>query len=139
VTERQLRLAVVACLVAAVGLAVGGFILADGGGGDDLTVVDNPAIDAISPARSAEVLQQEVVSIDLAPGYEGTIARINDVDIPPRDVTFDPTRNIVTFDPGPGKILDALLPEQNCVTALYWRSAEGPSLAATFTWCFTAA
>lgn len=116
-----------------------GFIVAEGGGGDDLTVVDNPAIDAISPARSAEVLQQEVVSLDLAPGYEGTIVRINDVDIPPRDVTFDPTRNIVAFDPGPGKILDALLPDQNCVTAQYWRSAEGPGLASSFTWCFTAA
>lgn len=138
-TDRQLRLLIVGCVVAAVVIVVMGFLFVSGGGGDDLTVVDNPAIDAISPERSAEVLQQQTIELDLAAGYEGTIDRINDVEIPPTEVEFDPTRNIVRYDPGPGRILPALLPDQNCVTARYWLSAEGPTLASTFTWCFTAA
>ena len=138
-TDRQIRLLVVVCVVAAVAIAVVGFTFVTGGGSDDRTVTDNPAIDAISPTRGAEVLQQEIVSLDLGPGYEGSIDRINDVVIPPAESTFDPTRNIVSFDPGPGKVIEALLPDQNCVSARYWLSAEGPTLASTFTWCFTAA
>lgn len=137
-SDRQTRLFIIVLVGAAVAVAVVGFAFT-GGGGDDLTVSDNPAIEEISPTRGAEVLQQEPITVDLAPGYEGTIERLNDIVIPPAEVSFDPTRNIVTFDPAEGKVIETLLPDQNCVTARYWLIAEGPTLASTFTWCFTAA
>ncbi len=137
-TNRQLRIAVVFCTVAAVLVFFVAFFVSDHGSDDDITVSQNPAIEAIFPERSDEVLQQEKVSLDLAAGFEGLIIRINDIEIPANQVTFDSSRNIVGFAPGDGKALATLLPEQNCVEARYWRSSEGSTLAKTFHWCFTA-
>ncbi|MDH3756148.1 MAG: hypothetical protein OEU32_19970, partial [Acidimicrobiia bacterium] len=137
--DRLVRMIIVACIAAAAVLAFIAFFVADRDSGDDVTVTDNPAIEALDPRRGTEVLQQVDISIDLAAGYEGTIVRVNDIEIPQTEVAFDATRNIVRYSPGTGRALEALLPEQNCVTAEYWRSAEGPARAQTITWCFTAA
>lgn len=137
-TDRQLRIAVVICAFAAVLVFFVAFFVTGHDNDDDITVSQNPAIDAIFPQRSDEVLQQEKITLDLAAGFEGLIIRINDKDIPENQVTFDASRNVVGFTPGPGKALTTLFAEQNCVEAIYWRSADGPSLAKTFHWCFTA-
>ncbi|MGZ0228817.1 MAG: hypothetical protein ACKVKO_02480 [Acidimicrobiales bacterium] len=136
--NRQLRIAVVFCAVAAVLVFFVAFFVSDHASDDDITVSQNPAIEAIFPERSDEVFQQEKITLDLAAGFEGLIIRINDIEIPANQVTFDSSRNIVGFAPGAGKVLATLLPEQNCVEARYWRSADGPTLAKTFHWCFTA-
>ena len=48
---------------------------------NDVTVTGNAAVDELIPPRNAEVLSQETIGIDLAPGYDARLT-INGVDIP---------------------------------------------------------
>ena len=104
----------------------------------DVSVTGNAAVDELIPPRGAEVLSQETVGIDLAPGYDARLY-INDVEIPEDQVRHQPNINRFTFRPDQGKVIESLRAEQNCVVAEYWPQASGPAEAATFSWCFTAA
>ncbi|MCY3576068.1 MAG: hypothetical protein OXH53_02025 [bacterium] len=104
---------------------------------NDVTVTGNAAVDELIPPRSAEVLSQETVGIDLAAGYEARLT-INGVDIPPEQVRHLPNLNRYTFRPDQGKVIERLRAEQNCALVAYWRHEVGPAEADTISWCFTA-
>ncbi len=103
----------------------------------DVVVSGNPAIDALIPPRNAEVLSQDTVGVDLAPGYDARLV-INGVDIPREQVRHQPNLNRFTFRPDKGKAIESLQAERNCVEAVYWPQEVGPSDADTITWCFAA-
>ena len=104
---------------------------------NDVTVTGNAAVDELIPPRSAEVLSQETVGIDLAPGYDAQLT-INGVVIPPEQIRHQPNLNLFTFRPDQGKVIERLQAEQNCAVVAYWRQEAGPAEADTISWCFTA-
>ena len=104
---------------------------------NDVTVTGNAAVDELIPPRSAEVLSQETVGIDLAPGYDAQLT-INGVVIPSEQIRHQPNLNLFTFRPDRGKVIERLRAEQNCALVTYWRQEAGPAEADTISWCFTA-
>ncbi len=94
------------------------------------------SIEALVPPEGAEVLQQGRFGIDLAPGWEATLA-VNDVVIPDDQLTVIPELNQVFFIPGPDKLIERLPAGDNCVTARFWPSARGQEASQVRTWCFS--
>ncbi len=100
------------------------------------TDLDGGAIERLIPTPGSKIFQQDGIGIDLAPGYEGTLA-LNGTPLPEDQLLVVPQLNQVTFQPGPGKELEALPPGENCVVATYWESQFGPSESTSRSWCFT--
>jgi hypothetical protein len=96
-------------------------------------------VERFIPKPDDEVLRQAELGIDLAVGYEGTLA-VNGVDIPAEEQRRVPEQNQVFFTPAEGKAVERLEAGRNCVTATAWKSSEGANTPnkRTFTWCFEA-
>lgn len=99
-------------------------------------VLQNSAIERLIPTADAKVLQQDLIGIDLAPGYEGRLA-LDGVPLPDDEVTVVAPLNQITYRPGPGRTFEALPQGTNCLTATYWMSSKGEQQSSRFTWCFT--
>ena len=108
---------------------------------EDISVTQNPAIDALIPDREAEILQGDQVGIDLADGFAAALtietSDGRNIPIPTDEVDGNFTDNLgrFLFRPGEGKVLDALPPQSNCVTATYWPIVD-PDDSRTIRWCF---
>lgn len=127
---------VLALLVAAAALAVG--VRATQTDSDQPAAVSGrtDVVEHLYPRNGAEVLRQVEIGIDLAPGYAGRLV-VNEEPVPEEDLRLVPEQNQVFFLPGPGKVLETLPSGTTCVTAVVWRSADGPGVAdLTFRWCF---
>ncbi len=105
--------------------------------GTESTTVDQGAVERLLPANNSQVLQQESVGIDLAPGYDAALT-VNGMPIPTDQLDKTTGLNIVMFQPGPGKVIEYLPSGQSCVLATYWRLDTGPGESSARTWCFTA-
>lgn len=97
-----------------------------------------PAIETLIPAEGTEILAQARVGIDLAPGYDATLA-VNGVPIPDDELIKAPALNLVEYQPGDGLIIEAWRGGRNCVLALFWRIQDGPGQSQARQWCFEAA
>ena len=64
-------------------------------------------VERFIPKPNDEVLRQAELGIDLAPGYDGTLA-VNGVDIPVEEQRRVPEQNEVFFTPGEGKAVEQL-------------------------------
>lgn len=108
---------------------------------DDISVSQNPAIDALIPERESEILQRDQVGIDLAEGFSAALTlETSDgrtIPIPTDEIdgTFQDNLGQFLFRPGEGQVIDALPPQANCVTATYWPIID-PSDTDTIRWCF---
>jgi hypothetical protein len=104
---------------------------------DDGSTVNRPdVVEQIIPRRGAEALQQAEVGIDLAAGYEAALI-LNGTPIPTAELRLVPEQNQVFFAPGQDRTFEVLPPGQNCVTAVVWRSEDGPGTAdLRIDWCF---
>lgn len=122
-----------AVILAALGLFVAaGFMAAD----PDEPLVGSRALEQLIPVRDAEILRQDVIGVDLAPGWTGRL-RIDGIPIPPEQLEPDNGLNQLLFKPGPGKAIERLDPQQNCAEITYWQLAEGADLAEPpLRWCF---
>jgi hypothetical protein len=136
-SSRRYRLLVGGLLAAAaIALAVG-IAVVDTSDPDDAT--QSEIVERFIPRANDEVLRQAELGIDLAPGYDGTLA-VNGVAIPVEDQRRVPEQNEVFFTPGKGQAVERLQAGPNCVTATVWKAADGPGTAndRTFSWCFEA-
>jgi hypothetical protein len=131
------RLLVGGLFAAAVVALVVGIAVTDTDHPDDTP--QSEIVEHLVPKANDEVLRQSELGIDLAPGYDGTLA-VNGVDIPVQDQRRVPEQNQVFFTPGDGKAVEHLVAGPNCVTATVWKAADGPGTAndRTFSWCFEA-
>jgi hypothetical protein len=131
------RILVGAILGLAVVALVVGILVTDTDQTDDAGSSD--IVERFIPKPDDEVVRQAELGIDLAPGYDGTIA-VNGVEIPEEDQRRVPEQNEVFFTPGEGKAVERLNAGPNCATATVWRAADGRGTAndRTFTWCFEA-
>ena len=111
-------------------------------GNDDQSVINNPAVEALIPNRGDEVLQQQTVGIDLAPGFQLVRLTISpDAACRfPIDVTAQ-TRYVeglqqYLFTPGEGTPISALAADDNCAVATYAEIAN-PTNTDDIDWNFT--
>lgn len=131
------RLFVTLAIAVAVGALVAGVRATEGDGDGAATVNGRPdVVEHLYPRDGAEVLRQVEIGIDLTAGYEAGLV-VNDTPIPTEELRLVPEQNQVFFTPGPDKAVEELPPGLNCVTAVAWRSAEGPGANdLRFRWCF---
>ncbi len=129
----QQRLVVAAMIIAAVGLIAVAYALAD----TDDTTTANPAFEVLIPAPAAEILAQDRVGVDLAPGYDAELT-IDGIPIPADQLNRVDALNEVTFQPGPDREFESWPGGPNCVEATYWLIAAGRDDAESFVWCFEA-
>lgn len=108
--------------------------------------VDRPAeIENLSPVENAvQVLQQESVFVDLAPGYEGVLVvdgieiaidRPDQVDddlepgeqqlTDPTRTRYDPGSNTLTFRPAEGAPIESWTVGRHDVVVVYWLIEDG--------------
>jgi hypothetical protein len=117
----------------AVALAGALLVIAVAVGGNDGECPGQPAaIERLSPGCNAAALQLDVVSVDLAPGYEGELT-INDVAVPVRVVS---SLNLIEYRPGVGREIERLQAQVNRARVTYWRSDRGRDQSSTYAWSF---
>ena len=120
-------------ITGAVALAGALLVIAVAVGGDSGKCPGQPAaIESVSPGCNAAALQLDVVSVDLAPGYEGELT-INDIAVPVRVVS---ALNLIEYRPGVGREIERLQAQVNRARVTYWRSAIGRDQSSTFAWSF---
>lgn len=97
------------------------------------------SVDRLIPDSGTEVLRQSAVGIDVAAGYDAELV-VNGTSIPvgSEGLTKDMGTGLIRFVPGPGRVIESLLAERNCVLAHVWPQSQGRSAAETVSWCFTA-
>jgi hypothetical protein len=123
--------------------------------GDELAKLP-VAIESIDPVRdAAQILSQAKVFVDLKTGYTGVLI-LNDVELVPIDISdlkaatpagkqislpptaiFEPGNYTLSFQPTPGALIEKFNTGTNRVTVRYWKIADGPTKAQSFTWTFT--
>ena len=122
--------------LALLAIAVVCIVLAARLGTSDTSQLDGGRIQRLIPTPGAKILQQDIIGIDMAPGYEASLV-LNGIPLPLDQTYTVPQLNQVTFKAGPGKVYDTLPAGQNCLTATYWQSAFGPKVSSVRSWCFT--
>lgn len=120
-------------------VAAAGIVIAiDNGRTSPTNMADlNPAVDSLLPPDGGTVLRQATVGITVASGYQARLS-INGVTIPDGQMSGDPGLGQYFFTPSQDTILDSLDGGRNCITATYWRAADGPGSGDTMDWCFNA-
>jgi hypothetical protein len=130
---RLVKFVVLPLLVVAGGAAV--WVAVTSGGGT--TAPEREGIVALVPGEGDLVLLQSRVGVVVQPGWEARLS-VNGVTIPDDqlDEALEPGQRL--FQPGPGKVIAQLEPNNNCVTAQVWPLAAGPDRSTVRTWCFRA-
>lgn len=100
------------------------------------TNLEGGSIERLIPAPDSKILQQDQIGIDLAPGYEASLA-VNGTPLPTDQLLIVPALNQVFYQPGPGKIIEFWPAGRNCIVATFWRSETGPNQSSSRAWCFS--
>jgi hypothetical protein len=114
------------------------------------------AIESVEPVTGAvQVLQQARVFVDLAPGHRGYLivdgielelvdiadevppqaAPGQQISLPPVAI-YEPGNNTITFTPTEGAQIESLDSGRHQAQVVYWREADGPDRARSYTWTF---
>lgn len=140
---------VVVLAVAIAALVLGYLTTADRGGpaaevtgaGVDTANRVPGGVEARLPADGAEILGQERIGIDLAPGWTGELLLLpgnGQATTLPEDEVERDELNRITFQPGPGRAIERLSGDY-CIAATIWDQVEGrESTQRTVNWCFSA-
>lgn len=133
------RIVIALAVLAALALLLLAAFMADTDSAGREVSVRGDAVESVTPARDAEVLQQQPIQIDLATGWTGDLA-VNGIAIPEDQLLRNEGSSIIGFQPGAGKIVESLEPGPNCAQATIWRVVEGPegASAQVVEWCFEA-
>lgn len=119
-------------------VAVGAVVTLFRRDGDSGGTPEAQVIERLIPGEGDSTIAQAAVGIDLITGWDASLT-INQVPIPDDQLQKTLDLGQITFDPGEGKVIEALNgQQQNCATATYWQLATGPEQSFTRTWCFTA-
>ena len=96
-------------------------------------------VERLIPRSGAEVLRQSGVGIDVANGYDGYLI-INGTEVRTAQdgLTKDLGTGLIQYTPGPGRPVEELNAEKNCVLAMVWKRSEGEKTAQPVSWCFNA-
>lgn len=141
------RRVVIVAVLAVAGLCL--YIAGRSGADSDPVASGASAVESYQPSPGGRVLRQSEVGVVLREGYDGRIT-IDGVAIPeeqmvgavdPDSPEYDPeagprpnTKNIVKFQPGPGKALTEYATGSVEITIRYWRIVDGPDAATSTTY-----
>jgi hypothetical protein len=105
--------------------------------GDDVQepVVSGQDVEQLIPDRGSEILAQEAVGIDLAPGYTGILI-LNGIEIPEDQLNRRNGVDEILYRPSEDDAAVEYEAGENCVVALVWPAAETRFEARTISWCF---
>lgn len=108
-------------------------------GNDESSSALPDTVDRLIPASGSEVLRQTQVGIDVAEGQDAYLL-VNGVEIRDAEdgLIKDLGTGLILFQPGEGRPVEALNPNQNCVVAFVYDELDGPSAAQPVSWCFQA-
>lgn len=147
-------------LVVSAGVAIGLFVIISGfnsgsTGRDAQRLPD--VIERMTPGPGDQVLQQSQIFVDFIDGYNASLTidgialdttRLDEltdngatpkpgaqVEIPPTAI-YDPGNYTISFLPQDGAPIETLTQGTHTATVLYWKVAEGPAKARSFTWEF---
>lgn len=148
------RLGLLAVLVVAVGVLAVTFSRGEDAGPQGVGCNDM-AVVACTPRPGSHVLRQAEVGVELRPGYDGRIT-IGNVAIPEEQMqqALDPSspefqrlpaeqrtlgprpnnRNVVKFQPGPGKAVERFTTGEVRITIEFWRESEGRDSSRRFSY-----
>ncbi|MCE2808302.1 MAG: hypothetical protein LW869_07695, partial [Actinobacteria bacterium] len=101
--------------LALLAIAVVCIVLAARLGTSDTSQLDGGRIQRFIPTPGAKILQQDIIGIDMAPGYEASLV-LNGIPLPLDQTYTVPQLNQVTFKAGPGKVYETLPAGENCLT-----------------------
>lgn len=99
------------------------------------------AIEQLIPTDGSPVaVRQARIGIDLTSGHRADL-RINGIDVPEDELNRNEPLNQVFFQPGAGKVIEALEPGPVTATAFIWNEVDGETRqdARAFTWNFSVA
>ena len=140
---------VVVLTVAVAALVLGYLTTADRGGPDARVSGTAPGagervaggVEALLPRDGAEILGQELIGIDLAPGWTGDLLLLpgnGQATTLPEDELERDELNRITYQPGPGRTVERLSGDY-CLAATIWDQVEGrEATQRTVNWCFSA-
>jgi hypothetical protein len=97
----------------------------------------DPAVRQLFPLPDDHVLRQDRVGVTLAGPFTGVL-QVNGVEIPEDQTERVAGLNQIFYTPGPGKQVETLLPDRNCVAVVIWRFDESRDQSRRFAWCFFA-
>jgi hypothetical protein len=105
--------------------------------GDDVDepVLSGADVERLIPPRNAEILAQEPLGIDLAPGYTGVLI-VNGTEIPEDQLIRRNGLDEILYDPSADDAAVEYLAGENCVVALVWPVEESRLDSRTVSWCF---
>ena len=108
--------------------------------GDDKTSESLPdSVDRLIPTSGSSVLRQATVGIDVAAGYDGYLVINGTAVRTAKDgVIKDLGTGLIQYQPGPGRPVESLNADKNCVIAYVWKQADGEGTAKPVSWCFNA-
>lgn len=93
-------------------------------------------VEQLLPAEGSQAVQQATVGIDLAGGWEATLA-VDGREVPADQLNVRAALNRVEFTPGEGKVFTALPSGRVCVRATVWETRVGRAEGARdVSWCF---
>lgn len=127
------RLLLIGAVALAIGVLVFGFTRDQGREGTAASGGD--AVEALIPAPESEVLSQNSIGIDLAPGYTGELS-INGSPVPDEELVDDRQTFRILYQPAENSALGTLPAGENCAQALVWPIEDGRQNARTVSWCF---
>ena len=139
VTPLVRRIAVTLFVLVCVAGIVWAFSLVDrDDGSNDVAITEGGPVEALIPPRNSEILRQDVVGVDLRPGWTGVLV-INDVEIPEDQVDTSNLQSLgqILYTVGEGKAVERFEAGENCVTAIVWRVEESRADSQPpINWCF---
>jgi hypothetical protein len=107
--------------------------LADTGGDTEFSA-DSPSFERLIPQRGTEILRQDDVGIDLAPGFTAALV-VNGIEIPADQTAVRQGVDEYLYKGGEDGIVP-FVAGQNCVTALIWPVDQTRESARDVSWCF---
>ncbi|NNE73023.1 MAG: hypothetical protein HKN26_05115 [Acidimicrobiales bacterium] len=134
-TRTKQHIAIGIAILVGLGAFAAAFI---SGGADnvDVSVQNNPALEALIPRRGSETVpQQSNVGVDFAPGFTGGNLVIKGTVIPDAELTRIDPLGQVFFTPDGSRVLSQLPADLVCAEMTYWPIAE-PDETALINWCF---
>jgi hypothetical protein len=98
--------------------------------------LDGGIVERLIPAPGLKVLKQDAIGVDLAPGYEASLA-LDGVPIPTAQLTVIAPLGQYSLNPVVGSEFESLPTGNHCATVNYWRIGDGPEQSTARSWCFT--
>ena len=129
------RLLILVVSVVAVGALVYAAQLANTGDDGAEIALSGQDVDQLVPPRGSEILAQEAIGIDLAPGFTAVLS-LNGVEIPEDQLNRRNGVNEILYRAADDDAAVALEAGRNCLVAEVWPLDATRSEARTVSWCF---